>query len=1477
MEDSVFNHSRSGLAESVIDAIEIIADKKLSSAKFDRTIQATVLSCTSNTKGEYRCRYQDSKFLAYAPNPDVIYSENALVYILIPGNDWDATKTIIGTVDKLGVDYIAAISNKDYFDPIGNNVIENEYEFTLNTWDGSFFKILYDKDNNIDLIGMNIEKVQDYFTNSMATHFYIQADIQSDIDPTQKLGHYGFKITTSRASKEGAKEYYFLSDEMEGDPNHFINYSTQNNIKKPFLIETTLDNNEEINNFGEIIKIEAFVDNYYQQSGHPTDITIRNIQLIALHKLSEMEMTDGYLSIVTPSGSVFYLNEDEAIIPSLIKLIAKVRMNGIVSEDNDIKYYWFRQDARVYGGSDFEQYYCPLSGVNTNSWACLNSSTIESGKRLWSSATNELSLSPNDAVAKKNYYKCVAIYDNIIMEREIIIQNKAAQYDITINSTNGFRFFQDQGDTVLSCHIDWGQITPSSDVHYYWGSLNSEGVFNSEFGDRSTSDIIEAISIIGFTKYFCTVYADNSFIGTCTAILTNSDITTAGTYYLNITNGDQLFKYDEEGRSPISIEKDPPQYLQPLEVEFYDSQGNQLTSEEVLRSTNIKWYFPKYNSMLIAPNISECNPYSYIDPTTGLEYIVYENIYNLPFDILANFNYNALYNQIKLTVEFNGNVYIDKTNFSFIKEGELGTNGTKYSCRIVPNATSDFNLSRVWITEKADENWSFNFTYNTNEFPFKVLIYRNSELLYSNYASGTSHDIHFNIKWEICGSNEHSLFTIENNNTFIYNHFPTEIPENFNNLLKVTVDINTVEGKILYSFLPIGVTKIKNIGLNSYNIGLYEKDGIFAGFTQAIYNVDGENPLYNELYPFDFKIFNVNKEDVTENYKPNTSTVLIGSNIIYDNTTMPQSPNYYHIIPTDDYEGLDVSNAVLYTHEDFDIYAPIVFIINRYGLASLNAWDGTSIKIDEDAGYIYAPQMGAGIKENDNSFSGVLLGKVEIPNSNDKLGFMAYGKGKRTVWIDAYTGIAEFGADQRGKIIIDPSDQTAKIYGGNYSEVYRTGMLIDLTTPSIKFGSGNFELSPDGTIIGIKMQLKKNNSNFIYYELNEYGLILDTATSNVGAYAQTPPSEFNKKVVIYDSSVDPEAALMTRPSNSLAEFGQDGIILQCHGTKSYLFMKQGTDETSKGWNVALKSGNALYLESGIQPSGGVPIQTGEDTANASVNIKAAYNANINAGHGLNIRVTKPHEKDGGQHQYYPDPVIDDSYGYMKLETKYGWLYMSSKAGGKKGTPGIGINAYLANDPTRETETEEDPYYGKDYKVYINGNEVLDAGNAADATGGDLGGAVYVSEFGNLRPYLDRLVSLGSYYEEGDGIAAWRHVVTYDTIQVSDKREKDDIEDLDSRYIDFIMNLKPKKYHYKKTGEKEYRTGFIAQDVEVDLNNAGLNNEDFGGLKKKPINMYGKTVDYGYGLNYDDFVAALVLTVQDLQKQINELKEKKYGT
>lgn len=1532
MDSSVFQHSSTDLATSVIDAIEILTDKKLQDAKFDRTIQATVLSCTSNTKGEYRCRYQDSKFLAYAPNPDVTYSENALVYVLIPGNDWGATKTIIGTVDKLGVDYIANISNKEYFDPIGDNVIENQdYVVHLNTWDCANPIVIYDAQNEIDLIGLNEEKVKNYFKDPNANYFYIQAAVQSSIEDTQKLGRYGFRITTTKGSKESLKDgsesdretyyrtgqaYYYTSEDMEGEPRHYTIYSIQNNLRKPFIIETKIENNEESNDFGEIIKIEVFGENFTQEEGHDPDVHITNIQMTALHRLSEMDMTDGYLSIVTPVGSVFYKN-GSMIVPSKLYLNAKVRMNGIVSDDPDIKYYWFRRDVRVFGGSDYEQYYCPISGANTNGWKCLNDSEMEGAKRLWRSATNELMLLPANIPCKELLFKCVAIYDDIVLEREITIKNQAADYEIALESSAGkYVFSEDGATTELRCVIDWGSMTPTTNIKYYWAEVSSEGIYNSKnWGETSETIFIDTIK--GFAKYFCSIYTnDDEFLGTGYCVLSKIDLTAGATMMLNITNGNQYFKYDADGISPTSSNKDIPQPLLPLEVEFYDTQGKQLSAEEVARSTHIVWYIPANNTMLIPPDpVPEPIP----DPVTGILYYQYEDRVALPFDIVEYYSFTAIQNQIRLAVEYNGVTYIDKTTFDFTQDGESGTNGTTYSCKIIPNSTQDFNYSRVWIIEtpNAVQPWKFNFNYDPNSFPFKVVISRNGEHLYEGY---TGNDI-YGVKWEISFGDANSFYSI-NNNVFTYNGFPNEIPNTFNNLLKVTVDIKNERYRIIYAFLPIGVVKYKNISYD-YDICLYQKDGFYSGYTQVLYNTDGENPRYGMIYPWEPKVYDNSdpKVDITDNYSIETS--LIGTTLRIIDDTQSQKD----IIPYEYYDGKEVGNAVYFSCPEFIIYAPVIVLINRYGLASLNAWDGTKTEIGDD--YIYAPYMGAGKKWNDNTFSGVLLGNVHINGqTEDKIGFMAYGHSQRTVWIDAETGRSEFGVGN-GKIIFDPTldeGEQACIYGGNYDPDAGTGMIINLSEPYIKWGNENFIVDKDGLIKAIRMELKRPGTTTTYYSINQYGFLLDVAISDPdpdlaldppGTYDNPyPPGENDEKFIVYNSGFNPNNSYIKGDykTNSIAEFGNDGCILQ--STKgSYLYIKDVDDHTDLGPNTALTSANALYLRAGLlqqQPPGIVehplpPIDDPGDEeeyshdenyrTNASATMKAKYNCNIWAGHGLSLRVTGPHDRDNSaENQNWPAANLNNSYGYMKLETQYGWIYLSSKAGGKKNTPGIGINAYSwkyrqqyrgesENDPYGVGQPGEGktrlakgtPYPNEDYKVYINGNEVLTNGNAAESTGGDLGGAVYVSEFGNLRPYLDRLVSLGSYYEEGDGIAAWRHVVTYDTIQVSDKREKEDIEDMDSRYVDFIMKLRPKRYHYKKTGEKEFRTGFIAQEVEEDLEDTGLKNEEFGGLKKKPINMYGDTVDYGYGLNYDDFVAALVLTVQDLQKQINELKEKKYGT
>lgn len=90
---------------------------------------------------------------------------------------------------------------------------------------------------------------------------------------------------------------------------------------------------------------------------------------------------------------------------------------------------------------------------------------------------------------------------------------------------------------------------------------------------------------------------------------------------------------------------------------------------------------------------------------------------------------------------------------------------------------------------------------------------------------------------------------------------------------------------------------------------------------------------------------------------------------------------------------------------------------------------------------------------------------------------------------------------------------------------------------------------------------------------------------------------------------------------------------------------------------------------------------------------------------------------------------------------------------------------------------------------------------------------------------------------------------------SDRRLKNTIEDLGTTAIDFINNLKPKSYELNDTPDKT-SMGFIAQEVEgVQISDIVQTDEE--GMKS---------------LAYTDIISPLVAYVQDLQAQINGLKQ-----
>ena len=55
---------------------------------------------------------------------------------------------------------------------------------------------------------------------------------------------------------------------------------------------------------------------------------------------------------------------------------------------------------------------------------------------------------------------------------------------------------------------------------------------------------------------------------------------------------------------------------------------------------------------------------------------------------------------------------------------------------------------------------------------------------------------------------------------------------------------------------------------------------------------------------------------------------------------------------------------------------PVLIIQNKYGSTMLNKWDG-SLTIDDKYGTILASMVGAGIKDINNTFSGVFMGEVQ--------------------------------------------------------------------------------------------------------------------------------------------------------------------------------------------------------------------------------------------------------------------------------------------------------------------------------------------------------------------------------------------------------------------------------------------------------------------------------------------------------------------
>ena len=667
----------------ILDAIQIVVDNAISKAQYDRTIQATVVRCEDETIGDYVVQYQDSTFHAYSYNTDVTYVKGSTVYVLVPCGDFSLEKSIVGSVDRIGPDYISIVEGEDAYEVVGVNTINSKNSFGLCSYTNPDTVILYDRDAAIDLVDLNTFAIEKYIKE--ANSLICGATITTKLPTEQRYkGNYGLIFSLDfkdNATEEIVTRQYLVDvNKMTGNP---YNYSIASRQYGIFEVDGK--------NFDSVKQISIYSCDFPKtEENKEDDIFISNIELCGASLIDPAIASSSMLGFITPQGTYF---DDQDLDSATREIHAQVKIKGkaINNTSQLVKYYWFVENNTV---SSQHIKYNRYGGAG---WECLNDFTeVDNELVAWTPGSYKHTVNKSDIIAREVTYKCVAVYtDETVLSRTIKMYNYSSPHTVSIESDGGTEFYYDQGKPTLTCYVS-GKEETSLDYSYVWSSVNQHndfGILNETIEDNDIynnavaayNTIIEQIekeqvlpgsvqnelneyqktilayenkmrvennkiynlqisTITGFTTYKCSVYYKGVFIGASTIIITNS-LSGQTEYSLVINNGNQVFKYDEEGISPAHPALENPIEILPLSFTLYDDKGRPVeinnTTEE---PENIQWYIPKNNSLI------EASLYHESDTKKDENYYI-SNDKQINFGIKNTYSFEDINNIIKLVIK----------------------------------------------------------------------------------------------------------------------------------------------------------------------------------------------------------------------------------------------------------------------------------------------------------------------------------------------------------------------------------------------------------------------------------------------------------------------------------------------------------------------------------------------------------------------------------------------------------------------------------------------------------------------------------------------------------------------------------------------------------------------------------------------------------------------------------------------------------
>lgn len=957
----------SKLAEGISKAIADEASGQIAKYEADKTISGEVFAIVDITTGEYKIKYQDGVWSAFAQN-QTKYNVGDSVLVKIPLGDFSKTKYIEGYTYNTDTDVSQDASQvEESFSPDWSSI------YGKDNWSNEYGLIAYHS---------NPEKIFEKTTEdaerdkifaqygNQATKFRISADFLTTFVDAKTKGNYGLRFTFKTSKEDNPTVVYTLdTKDFNGDP-------YRNTVWAPQSMLLTVPKNY----LSSLESIEFFQEEFEAEDpeGNKTQANIfcRNLKIEWVN-ITDLTDSSYYLSISSPQGTIFTSAVKE------LKLQVKLMSgNNSLMSKSSCSCLWYKEDASVLaGGENYEK----IAGAG---WL-----------RIEEDSFDTISVTSTNYPATITNFKVIVIYNkDKILFREFSLYNLESKHDLYLMFDNNILSIKDRKSETSTASGEWYIELPDGT--------------RKKFGDDKTTsiDLTDYLSY-PWIKVYCNVTDGSTLPSVLHWTNYRSEEDEELPDFTLQYKGDDVFHYDANGDIYDTTEYgDGIEHILTCEVVSSQSDSSTFT---------MKWLDGDKQEITGEPQ----------EITNSMIQKVWVDKANnsLHFKVKTKFQNSAIKNTLYVRLIALDGSFVDYAkDITFLKDGDQGTNGASFVCIIRPVDNNGIIKSGVTALKYSEISKGVS-EWTKDTLCFKAFVYYDGELI------NDQSDYTISYTWDSYGikslTNNKAICTISMDGE-------TKAPKDFNGFyIKVSVKVNDKSGESteVYAYCPVDVC----VG----NLNLLDVEYMAPQFIK--YSSSGANPQFaNQFVKF---VYQGTKGSVTS-----------------DSTLMNVKDG--RLIPVSRFNG-NKNNCVgklnmIKTENDLNyLIHSVFFYLNTYGNEAINGWDGTSISIDNDKKTILAPQVGAGQKDAENRFSGIIMGK---DTSQSQVGLYGYSAGVNTFALKE-DGTASFGVN--GQITIDGSK--AQITGKNSgAEQY---MTINLTnegenTKAIKVGE-NFSVGYDGNVV----------------------------------------------------------------------------------------------------------------------------------------------------------------------------------------------------------------------------------------------------------------------------------------------------------------------------------------------------------------------------------------------------------------------------